>query len=93
MPIPTDYYKTKMTKYKCKCGKTKELLKATIVNIDGEWETKEALCKCGKYMDSEPLEGIPSLKRTEESLTKKGDKLWDGAKEQLIGDRGINEDY
>ena len=44
-------------------------------------------------MDSEPLEGMPSQIRTEESLSKKGDKLWDGAKEKLIGDRGINEDY
>ena len=46
-------------------------------------------------MDSEPLEGMPSLKRTEESLSKKkrGDKLWDSAKEKLIGDRGINEDF
>jgi hypothetical protein len=95
MPIPNDYYESKMTKYKCKCGKTKELSKATIVHVDGDWETKEALCKCGKYMQSEPLEGMPSLKRTEESLSKKkrGDKLWDGAKEKLLGDRGINEDY
>ena len=82
-----------MTKYKCKCGKTKELSTATIVHIDGEWETKEALCKCGKYMDSEPLKGMPSLKRTEESLSKKGDKLWDGAKEKFLGERGINEDF
>ena len=84
-----------MTLYKCKCGKKKDLAKATIVLIDKEWETKEALCKCGKYMDSEPEEGMPSLKRTEASLSKKkrGDKLWDGAKEKLIGDRGINEDY
>ena len=95
MPIPNDYYETKMTEYKCKCGKTKEISKATICYIDGEWETKEALCKCGKYMQSEPLEGMPSLKRTEESLSKKkrGDKLWDGAKEKLIGERGINEDF
>ena len=57
-----------MTKYKCKCGKTKELSVATIVHVDGEWETKE-------------------------SLSKKGDKLWAGAKEKLVGDRGINEDY
>ena len=84
-----------MTQYKCKCGKTKDLSVATIVHIDGEWETKEALCKCGKYMDSEPLEGIPSLKRTEESLSKnkRHDKLWKGAKEKLVGDRGINEDF
>ena len=96
MPIPNDYYQPKMTKYKCKCGKTKEISKATIAYIDGEWECKEALCKpCGKYMQSKPLEGMPSLKRTEESLSKKKrhDKLWDGAKEKLLGDRGINEDF
>ena len=82
-----------MTLYKCKCGKSKEISTATIVHVDGDWQTKEAECSCGKYMDSEPLEGIPSLKRTEESLSKKGDKLWAGAKEKLIGDRGINDDY
>ena len=94
MPIPTDYYDPKMTQSQCRCGKTKELSVATIVHIDGEWETKEALCKpCGKYMQSEPLEGMPSQIRTEESLSKNRDKLWDGAKEKLIGERGINEDY
>ena len=84
-----------MTRYNCKCGKTKDLAKATIVYIDQKWVTKEALCYCGKYMDSEPTEGMPSLKRTEESLSKKkrGDKLWAGAKEKLIGERGINEDF
>ena len=82
-----------MTKYKCKCGNTKEISTATIVYIEKEWQTKEALCKCGKYMDSEPLEGMPSQIRTEESLSKKGDKLWDGAKEKLCGERGINESF
>ena len=82
-----------MTEYKCKCGKTKELSVATLVYTEGEWQTKEALCECGKYMESEPLEGMPSLIRTEESLTRKGDKLWDGAKEKLLGERGINEDF
>jgi len=62
---------------------------------DGDWETKEALCKCGKYMQSEPLEGMPSQIRTEESLSKKKRhaKLWDGAKEALCGERGINESF
>jgi hypothetical protein len=84
-----------MTLYKCKCGKTKEISTATIVYIEKEWQTQEALCKCGKYMDSEPLEGMPSQIRTEESLSKKkrGDSLWAGAKEKLVGDRGINDDY
>mgnify|MGYP003660958488 FL=1 len=82
-----------MTLYSCKCGKTKEISKATLVLIDDEWVTKEALCKCRKYMDSEPEEGMPTLKRTEPSLSKNRDKLWDGAKEKLIGERGINEDF
>jgi len=84
-----------MTEYKCECGKTKDIAKATIKVIDGKLRTVEALCKCGKYMDSKPLEGMPSQIRTEESLSKKkrGDKLWDGAKEKLIGERGIHEDF
>jgi len=82
-----------VTLYKCKCGKTKELSKVTIVYVDGDWETKEALCSCGLYMDSKPTEGMPSLKRTEESLSKNRDKLWNGAKEKLIGERGINEPF
>ena len=83
-----------MTLYSCECGKeSKEIPKATIVLRDGKWVTKEAECSCGKFMDSKPTEGMPNLKRTEPSLTKKGDKLWTGAKEKLIGERGINEDY
>tara|TARA_R110001583_G_scaffold97980_1_gene242841 strand:+ start:96 stop:347 length:252 start_codon:yes stop_codon:yes gene_type:complete len=83
-----------MTLYSCKCCKeSKEIPKATIVLRDGKWVTKEAECSCGKFMESKPTEGIPNLKRTEPSLTKKSDKLWAGAKEKLIGERGINEDY
>ena len=82
-----------MTLYTCECGNTMEIGKATIVYREGKWVTKEALCECGKYMDSEPTEGLPNLKRTEPSLSKKRDKLWAGAKEKLIGTRGINEDY
>jgi hypothetical protein len=46
-------------------------------------------------MDAEPEEGMPSLIRTEASLSKKkrGDKLWDSAKEKLCGERGINESF
>ena len=72
-----------MTLYTCKCNKTKEIGKATIVHRDGKWVTKEALCECGLYMDSEPTEGMPSLKRTEPSLTMKRDKLWEGATEKI----------
>ena len=82
-----------MTLYSCECGKTMEIGKATIVLRDGEWVTKEAQCECGKYMDSKPTEGMPSLKRTEPSLSKQRDNLWEGAKEKLIGERGINDDY
>ena len=82
-----------MTLYKCECGKTMEIGKATIVYRDGEWVTKEALCECGKWMDSKPTDGMPNLKRTEPSLSKQRDNLWKGAKETLIGTRGVNEDY
>ena len=81
-----------MTEYKCKCGKTKDFKKVTIVFKD-KWVAKEALCECGKYMKSKPKEGMPSLIRTEETLSKKGDKLWAGAKEKLCGERGINESF
>ena len=72
-----------MTLYTCECGKTKELSKATIVYRDGAWVAKEAECQCGLYMDSEPTEGIPTLKRTEPTLTMKRDKLWEGATEKI----------
>ena len=82
-----------MTLYKCTCGETKEIGKATLALKEGRWRTIQALCDCGLWMDSEPEEGMPSLRRTEPSLSKKGDKLWAGAKEKLIGERGINEDF
>ena len=85
-----------MTLYKCECGKKeKKINKATIVLRNGKWIAKEALCDCGKYMDSEPLEGMPEIKRTEASLSRKkrGDKLWSKAKEKLVGERGINENF
>ena len=82
-----------MTLYTCKCGETRELAKVTIVFRDGNWEAKEAECECGLYMDSVPTEGIPTLQRTEPSLSKNRDKLWAGAKEKLIGERGINESF
>jgi hypothetical protein len=44
-------------------------------------------------MDSEPQEGMPKLIRTEPTLSKKRDNLWAGAKEKLIGERGINEPF
>ena len=82
-----------MTLYTCECGNTRQIAIATIVYRDGNWVTKQAECECGKYMNSEPTEGIPTLQRTEPSLTKNRDKLWAGAKEKLVGERGINESY
>tara|TARA_R110000823_G_scaffold11150_2_gene38290 strand:+ start:193 stop:447 length:255 start_codon:yes stop_codon:yes gene_type:complete len=83
-----------MTLYSCECGKeSKEISKATIIYYDGKWVCKEAECSCGLFMDSEPKDGMPNLRRTEPSLSKKGDKLWAGAKEKLIGERGINEPF
>ena len=82
-----------MTLYTCECGNTRELSKVTIVFRDGNWEAKESECECGLYMDSEPTEGIPTLQRTEPSLSKNRDKLWAGAKEKLVGERGINESF
>jgi len=73
-----------MTLYSCECGKEeKEVGKATIVLRDKKWVCKEAQCSCGKYMDSKPTDGMPSLKRTEPSLSMKRDKLWEGATEKI----------
>jgi hypothetical protein len=48
-----------MTLYKCTCGETKEIGKATLALKEGRWRTIQALCDCGKWMDSEPEEGMP----------------------------------
>jgi hypothetical protein len=82
-----------MTLYKCICGKEeKHLNKTTLVYIDEKWVAKEAQCSCGKYMDSEPTEGMPTIVRNDSALSN-GDKLWSGAKEKLIGERGVNEPF
>jgi len=83
-----------MTLYTCECNKTKEVLKAKIVYRDNKW-VADVICSCGKYMTSKPADGMPSLKRTEASLSKKkkGDMMWDSAKEKLLGERGINEPF
>ena len=85
-----------MTTYFCNnCGEIKELGKVTLIFKESKWVAKEALCHCGYYMTSKPVKGMPSLKRTEASLskTKRDDKLWDSAKEKLCGDRGVNEPF
>ena len=85
-----------MIKFICnKCGETKDLMRATLKVIDGKVRTVESLCKCGEYMQEieKDFDGFPCLIRTEPTLRKKRDKLWEGAKEKLIGERGINEDF
>lgn len=87
-----------MIKFICKCGdEIKELQKATLKIIDGKVRTAEAVCSCKKYMQEfdKEFNGFPSLIRTEDSLSrnKKRDRLWKSAKEKLIGERGINEDF
>ena len=85
-----------MTLYRCECGEfEKDIKKISIVYRDKKWVTKGSECPCGKYMDSEPEEGMPTIKRTEASLSrkKKGDYLWDSAKEKLVGERGIKDDF
>ena len=84
-----------MTLYTCECKKeTKEVSKAKIVYRDKKW-VANVICSCKKYMDSKPVDGMPSLKRTEASLSKnkRHDKLWEGAKEKLVGERGVNESF
>ena len=66
-----------MANFKCDlCGATRKLSKTTTVFRDKEWVVKEALCTCeeDKYMEQvfdKSYEGMPSLIRTEDSLTKK----------------------
>ena len=84
-----------MTLYKCECGNEENIGKTTLALRDGRWRSIHALCDCGLWMEAEPEEGMPSLIRTEASLSKKrwGDRLWDSAKEKLLGERGINEPF
>ena len=85
-----------MLKYICnKCGETKDLMRATLEVVDDKVRTKEALCKCGEYMQEieKDFDGFPCLIRTAPTLSKKRDKLWDSAKEKLVGERGINDDF
>ena len=60
-----------MAKFICKkCKKEKELKKQTLTLIKKKWMVKEALCKCGKYMECNTEKGMPNIIRTEPSLKK-----------------------
>jgi hypothetical protein len=85
-----------MIKFVCKCGEeTKELQKATIKVIEGKVRTIEAVCSCEKYMQEfeKDFNGFPNLIRTEKTLSKRGDKMWDSVKEKLIGERRLDEPF
>ena len=52
-----------MTLYNCECGnESKQVSKSKIVYRDNKW-VADVICSCNKYMDSEPEDGMPSLKR------------------------------
>ena len=83
-----------MIKFQCnKCGKTKDLMKATLKEIDGKIRTVEALCECGEYMQevSKDFNGFPSLIRTEPTLKKKRSMIIDEAKEKICGTHVIEK--
>tara|TARA_R110000824_G_scaffold374893_1_gene565562 strand:+ start:1137 stop:1325 length:189 start_codon:yes stop_codon:yes gene_type:complete len=62
-----------MLKYICKCGKNKELYKATLEVKDGKVRTREAECSCGEHMQEveKDFDGFPQIKRNEEYMKKK----------------------
>ena len=78
-----------MIKFQCnKCGKTKDLMKATLKEIDGKIVTVQALCEdCGEYMQelSKEFSGFPSVIRTEPTLKKNRSMIIDEAKEKICG--------
>ena len=76
-----------MAKYTCECGESKHLNKTTLILVEGKWVAKEAKCS------SKPAEGMPTIVRNDSGLSNHRDKLWDGAKEKLVGERGINEPF
>jgi len=85
-----------MIRYICECSdEVKELHKATIKVIDGKIRTVEAVCSCGKYMQEldKEFNGFPNLIRTEPTLSNKRDKIWKRAKENLTGERNINDTF
>ena len=55
-----------MAKFICKkCKKEKELKKQTLIFLKKKVVAKEALCKCGKYMECKTEKGMPHIIRNE----------------------------
>ena len=50
-------------------------------------------CKCGETKDLAKATIVLRDKKWVAKEAENRDKLWDGAKEKLIGERGINEDF
>ena len=57
-----------MAKYTCECGEYKHLNKTTLILVEGKWVAKEAKCSCGKYMTSDPAEGMPTIVRNDRKI-------------------------
>ena len=57
-----------MALFMCKkCKNEKELKKQTLIFLKKKVVAKEALCKCGNYMESKIEKGIPSIIRNEKN--------------------------
>ena len=57
-----------MAKFICKkCKNKKELKKQTLIFFKKKVVVKEALCKCGKYMECKAEKGMPNIIRNEKN--------------------------
>ena len=55
-----------MAEFRCKkCKNKKELKKQTLIFFKKKVVVKEALCKCGKYMECKTEKGMPYIIRNE----------------------------
>ncbi len=55
-----------MAQFICKkCKNKKELKKQTLIFFKKKVVAKEALCKCGNYMESKIEKGMPNIIRNE----------------------------
>ena len=57
-----------MAQFICKkCKNKKELKKQTLIFLKKKVVVKEALCKCGNYMESKIEKGMPNIIRNEKN--------------------------
>ena len=58
-----------MALFICKhCKNKKELKKQTLIFLNNKLRVKEALCKCGKYMETKTEKGMPYIIRNENPI-------------------------